>query len=388
MKNKKLIMIPGPTPVARSIQDQMGRETVAFGDPAFIEDFKGVIDDLKDIFKTKGEAFVVAGTGTLAMEMGIANVTKEGDNVLVISHGFFGDRYVELCQRRGLQVDVISSQWGSIVPLEKIEEKLKEKAYKAVTVTHVDTSTGVRAPLAEIGEIVKKYEDTVLVVDGVCATGAEPEYVDDMGIDVLITGSQKALGVPPGLAIVLAGEKALERRKAIGTIKDYYMDFEKWLPVMEEPSKYFATPPVNMIWALKEALRIIKEEGIENRYERHKRVALAMQAAIEAMGFEILAEKEYRAVTLSNVLYMEGIEDGEFRKILAEEGVIVAGGLGEYAGKMFRLGHMGNIDMHYLVSTMAAIERTLYRLGIKDVLGKGVAVLTENLMQETAKGRS
>lgn len=381
-------MIPGPTPVARSIQDQMGRETVAFGDPAFIEDFKGVIDDLKDIFKTKGEAFVVAGTGTLAMEMGIANVTKEGDNVLVISHGFFGDRYVELCQRRGLQVDVISSQWGSIVPLEKIEEKLKEKAYKAVTVTHVDTSTGVRAPLAEIGEIVKKYEDTVLVVDGVCATGAEPEYVDDMGIDVLITGSQKALGVPPGLAIVLAGEKALERRKALGTIKDYYMDFEKWLPVMEEPSKYFATPPVNMIWALKEALRIIKEEGIENRYERHKRVALAMQAAIEAMGFEILAEKEYRAVTLSNVLYMEGIEDGEFRKILAEEGVIVAGGLGEYAGKMFRLGHMGNIDMHYLVSTMAAIERTLYRLGIKDVLGKGVAVLTENLMQETAKGRS
>lgn len=388
MKNKKLVMIPGPTPVARSIQDQMGRETVAFGDPAFIEDFKGVIDDLKDIFKTKGEAFVVAGTGTLAMEMGIANVTKEGDNVLVISHGFFGDRYAELCQRRGLQVDVISSQWGSIVPLEKIEEKLKEKAYKAVTVTHVDTSTGVCVPLAEIGEIVKKYEDTVLVVDGVCATGAEPEYVDDMGIDVLITGSQKALGVPPGLAIVLAGEKALERRKAIGTIKDYYMDFEKWLPVMEEPSKYFATPPVNMIWALKEALRIIKEEGIENRYERHKRVALAMQAAIEAMGFEILAEKEYRAVTLSNVLYMEGIEDGEFRKILAEEGVIVAGGLGEYAGKMFRLGHMGNIDMHYLVSTMAAIERTLYRLGIKDVLGKGVAVLTENLMQETAKGRS
>lgn len=388
MKNKKLVMIPGPTPVARSIQDQMSRETVAFGDPAFIEDFKGVIDDLKDIFKTKGEAFVVAGTGTLAMEMGIANVTKEGDNVLVISHGFFGDRYVELCQRRGLQVDVISSQWGSIVPLEKIEEKLKEKAYKAVTVTHVDTSTGVRAPLAEIGEIVKKYEDTVLVVDGVCATGAEPEYVDDMGIDVLITGSQKALGVPPGLAIVLAGEKALERRRALGTIKDYYMDFEKWLPVMEEPSKYFATPPVNMIWALKEALRIIKEEGIENRYERHKRVALAMQAAIEAMGFEILAEKEYRAVTLSNVLYMEGIEDGEFRKILAEEGVIVAGGLGEYAGKMFRLGHMGNIDMHYLVSTMAAIERTLYRLGIKDVLGKGVAVLTENLMQETAKGRS
>ncbi len=388
MKNKKLVMIPGPTPVARSIQDQMGRETVAFGDADFIKDFKEALDDLKEIFKTKGQAFVVAGTGTLAMEMGISNVTKEGDKVLVISHGYFGDRYAELCQRKGLQVDVLSSEWGSIVPVEEIEKKLKEKDYKAVTVTHVDTSTGVCAPIWEIGEIIKKYEDTILVVDGVCATGAEPEYIDDMGIDVLITGSQKALGLPPGLALVFAGEKALERRKSLEVIREYYMDFEKWLPVMEDPSKYFATPAVNMIWALKAALNIIKEEGIENRYERHKKFATAMQSAIESIGFRILAEKEHRAVTLSNVLYMEGIEDIEFRKVLAEEGVVVAGGLGEYAGKMFRLGHMGNIDYHYLVSTISAIERTLHRLGVADVLGKGVTVLTEMLMGEPAKGRS
>jgi aspartate aminotransferase-like enzyme len=209
-----------------------------------------------------------------------------------------------------------------------------------------------------------------------------------MGIDVLITGSQKALGLPPGLALVFAGEKALERRKSLGVIREYYMDFEKWLPVMEDPSKYFATPAVNMIWALKAALNIIKEEGIENRYERHKKFATAMQSAIESIGFRILAEKKHRAVTLSNVLYMEGIEDIEFRKVLAEEGVVVAGGLGEYAGKMFRLGHMGNIDYHYLVSTISAIERTLHRLGVADVLGKGVTVLTEMLMGEPAKGRS
>lgn len=388
MKNKKLVMIPGPTPVARSIQDQMGRETVAFGDADFIRDFVEVLDNLKEIFRTKGEAFVVAGTGTLAMEMGITNVTKEGDEVLVISHGYFGDRYAEICQRRGLKVDVLSSEWGKIVPVEEIEKKLNEKNYKAITITHVDTSTGVCAPLLEIGEIVKKHEDTILVVDGVCATAAEPEYIDDMGIDVLITGSQKALGVAPGLALVFAGPKALERRKSLGTIRDYYMDFEKWLPIMKDPSKYFATPPVNMIWALKEALRIIKEEGIENRYERHRKVARAMQTALEVLGFTILAEKEHRAVTLSNVIYMDGIEDSEFRKVLAEEGVVVAGGLGPYAGKMFRLGHMGNIDSHYLVSTISAIERTLYRLGVEDVLGKGVTTLTENLMGELAKGRS
>src|SRR5690606_29372515 len=145
---KKLVAIPGPTPVARSIQDQMGRETVAFGDPDFVKDLKEVVNDLKEIFRTKGEAFVVAGTGTLAMEMGIANVVKEGDNVLVISHGYFGDRYAEICQRKGLNVDVLSSEWGTIVPVEEIEKKLSEKNYKAVTVTHVDTSTGVCAPVA------------------------------------------------------------------------------------------------------------------------------------------------------------------------------------------------------------------------------------------------
>ena len=379
MKNRKLVMIPGPTPVVRSIQDQMGRETVAFGDPGFVNDFKEVVKNLKEVFKTEGEAFVVAGTGTLAMEMGIANVTKEGDNVLVVSNGFFGDRYVELCERKGLNVDVISAEWGTIVPVEEIEKKLNEKSYKAVTVTHVDTSTGVCAPVAEIGKVVKKFEDTILVVDGVCATAAEPEYLDEMGIDVLITGSQKAFGVAPGLAIVLAGPKALERRKSLGTIRDYYVDFEKWIPIMNDPTKYFGTPPVNLIWALQESLRIIKEEGVENRYQRHIKVAKAMQAALEELGFTILAEKEHRAVTLSNVIYMDGVEDGEFRKVLAEEGAVVAGGLGAYAGKMFRLGHMGNIDTHDLVSTMSAIERTLHRLGVKDVLGKGVAVLTTEL---------
>lgn len=379
MKNKKLVMIPGPTPVTRSIQDQMGRETVAHGDPGFVEDFKEVVKDLKEIFKTKGEAFIVAGTGTLAMEMGIANVTKEGDNVLVVSHGHFGDRYVEICEVKGLKVDVIRSEWGTIVPVEEIEKKLNEKNYKAVLVTHVDTSTGVAAPIAEIGKVVNKFDDTIFIVDGVCATAAEREYLDDMNIDVLITGSQKAFGVSPGLAIVLAGPKALERRKSLGTIRDYYIDFDKWVPIMNEPAKYFGTPPVNLLWALQESLRLIKEEGVEERYDRHIKVARAMQAALEGLGFKVLAEKEYRAVTLSCVAYMDGIDDAEFRKVLGEEGIVVAGGLRSFAGNSFRLGHMGNIDTHFLVSTMSAIERTLHRLGVKDVLGKGVAILTTEL---------
>jgi len=359
----------------------MGRATYAFGDPEFVKDFKEVIEDLKVLLRTKGEVFVVAGTGTMAMEMAISNTLKKGDNLLIISHGYFGDRFIELCERKGIHTDVMSSEWGKTVPVEDIEKKLHEKNYKAVTVTHVDTSTGVCAPVAEIGEVLKKFDDTLFILDGVCATMAEPEYMDEMGIDVLLTGSQKAFGVPPGLGIVWAGPRAMERRKTLGTIPEYYVDFDKWLPIMKDPSNYFATPAVNMVWALKEAVRIIKEEGVENRYARHKKIAKAMRAALESMGMTILAEPGCRAVTLSNLIYPEGINDAEFRSTLYKEGVVVAGGLGAYAGKMFRLGHMGNVDMHDLVAVIAAIERTLYKIGYKVELGKAVGVLMKELME-------
>lgn len=381
MKTKKLVMIPGPTPVVRSIQDQMGRETVAFGDPEFVKDFKELLDDLKNLFKCSGEVFVVAGSGTMGMEMAIANTTKKGDNVLVVSHGFFGDRFIELGKRKGLNVDIVSSEWGETVPVEEIREKLSRKNYAAMTVTHVDTSTGVCAPVAEIGEMMKDFPETIYIVDGVCATAAEPEYVDDMGIDILFTGTQKAFGVAPGLTMLWAGEKALQRRKSLGDIPEYFIDFEKWLPIMNDPSKYYATPAVNMVWALKESVRIIKEEGIEKRYARHKKNAEAMQAALEGLGFKILAKECCRAVTLSNLIYPEGTDDAKFRSLLAEEGIMVAGGLAAYAGKMFRLGHMGNIDKHDLVSVIATIERALYRAGMPVQFGKGVGVLQQNLMK-------
>lgn len=381
MNKKKLVMIPGPTPVVRSIQDQMGRETTAFGDPVFVNDFKELIQDLKAMWKTQGEVFIVAGTGTMAMEMAIANTVQRGDNILVVSHGYFGDRFVELCQRKDLNVDVLSSEWGTIVPVEAIENKLKEKTYHALTVTHVDTSTGVCAPIEEIGRMVKQFEDTIFIVDGVCSTAGEPEYLEDMAIDLLFTATQKAFGVAPGLAILWAGPRSMARRKRLGTIPEYYVDFDKWLPIMHDPSKYYATPAINLVWALKESVAIIKKEGLENRCARHKRVALAMQTALEALGFTILAEKEHRAATLSDLIYPQGINDAEFRKTLYDDGVIVAGGLGAYAGKMFRLGHMGNVDTHDLVATLAAIERALYKAGKEVQLGMGVGIFMQELLR-------
>ena len=379
--NRELVMIPGPTPVISSIREEMGRETASFKDPNYVDDFKQVIKDLKELWNTQGEVFVVPGTGTLSMEMVISNIVQKNDPILVTSNGFFGDRMIELCKKKGLDVDTLSSEWGETISAVDIENKLREKNYKAVTVTHVDTSTGVKAPIEEIGKVLKKYEDTLFVVDGVCSTAGEPEDMDGMGIDVLLTASQKAFCIPPGLALVWAGKNALERRAELGEISEYFIDFNKWLPIMNNPTKYFGTPAVNLVWALKESLNVIKEEGLQERFQRHKVWGKAVQEALLELGFTILAKEGSRAATLSNVIYPEGIEDQEFRRVLKEEGVVVAGGLGSYAGKMFRLGHMGNIDINELVSVMSSIERTLYRVGYPVEFGSGVRVMLDNILR-------
>ena len=195
-----------------------------------------------------------------------------------------------------------------------------------------------------------------------------------MNIDILFTGSQKAFGVCPGMFILWASKKALRRREELGTIPEYYVDFHKWLPIMEDPGKYFATPAVNLVWAMAESVRIIKEEGYENRCERHRKNARAMQAALESLGFRVLAEPEHRAVTPSNLVYPEGLADGEFRSALYDEGMTVAGGLGPYAGKMFRLGHMGNIDSNDEVAALGIIERALARCGADVAMGSSIGV--------------
>ncbi len=381
MENRRLVMIPGPTPVVRSIQAQMGRDTVAFGDPAFVKDFRNTLDSLKDLFGKCEEVFVIAGTGTLGMEAAVANTTKAGDNILIVSNGFFGDRFIDICERKGLHVDILQAEWGLAVTPEEIDKKLSEKHYAAVTVTHVDTATGTCAPAAEIGKVLAKYPDTMYILDGVCATGGIEENLETMNIDILFTGSQKAFGVAPGLTMLWASKAAMERRKSLGTIPEYYCDFEKWLPVMHDTSKYFATPAVNMVWALQESVRIIREEGIDARYARHIKNGRAMQTAFEALGFKVLADRSCRAVTLSNVIYPDGVNDAQFRAILAEEGVMVGGGLGPYAGKMFRMGHMGNIDIHDMVSAIAAVERAMFRSGMKVELGKGVGALMAELLK-------
>lgn len=381
MEKKIAVMIPGPTPVARSIQNQMAREVQAFGDPRFVKDYKDLIADLGKLVNCSGMTFPLAGTGTLAMEMAVANSTKRGDSVLVISHGYFGDRFIDICRRKGLDVDVLSAEWGKVVPVEEVHTQLRKKNYAAITVTHVDTSTGVLAPIAEIGKILVDFPQTIYIVDGVAAEAAEYTDFDGMNIDILFTGSQKAFGVCPGMFILWVSEKSLARRKALGTIPEYYADYENWIPIMENPAKYFATPAINLVWAMCESVRIIQEEGFESRCKRHSKNAAAMIKALESLGLKVLAEESCRANSLSCLLYPEGIEDGAFRSALYEEGIIAAGGLGAYAGKMFRLGHMGNIDINDEVAVLGVIERALSRCGRHVTFGKAIGIYISEMMK-------
>ena len=379
MEKNVLVMIPGPTPVVESIRQEMARPIQAFGDPRFVADYKALIDDLGEMFNCAGKTFPLAGTGTLAMEMAIANTTKRGDNVLIVSNGFFGDRFIDICQRKGLNVDVLSAEWGDFVTPEEIDRKLGEKHYAAMTVTHVDTSTAVVAPIAEIGRVVAKYPDTVYIVDGVAATAGEYADVDGMGIDVMFTGSQKAFGVCSGMFVLWAGQKALARRKALGTIPEYYVDFEKWIPIMDNPAKYFATPAVNLVTAMKEATAIIKEEGLQARAVRHRKNADAVVKALESIGFTILAKPGCRASTLSVAIYPEGVDDTAFRSNMFNEGVVCAGALASYAGKAFRLGHMGNTTENEMVVALSAVERSLKACGVAVELGKAVGIYVEEM---------
>jgi aspartate aminotransferase-like enzyme len=372
MEQDVLVMIPGPTPVVAPIREQMGREIQAFGDPRFVKLYKALIDDLGRLFNCSGKTFPLAGTGTLAMEMAIANTTKRGDNVLVITNGFFGDRFIEICERKGLNVDVLGAEWGECVSAGEIDKKLSQKAYAAVTVSHGDTSTAVVAPIEEIGKVLAKYSDTIYIVDGVAATGAEYADVDGMGIDVMFTGSQKAFGVCPGMFVLWAGQKALARRKSLGMIPEYYIDFEKWIPIMDDPSKYFATPAINLVFAMSEATKIIAEEGLTQRHQRHQKNAAAVRLALETIGLRILAKPGCQACTLSNVIYPAGVDDAKFRSTMIGEGVVVAGALGAYAGKAFRIGHMGNITVNDMVVLIGAIERSLMACGAEVKPGAAV----------------
>jgi aspartate aminotransferase-like enzyme len=264
---------------------------------------------------------------------------------------------------------------------EMVRNALKEDTYKAVTVTHVETSTGIANPIKEIGEIVRENSDAFYIVDTVCSLGGMEVRVDDWNMDVCASGSQKCIGVPPGLALLSASDKVLnyvERRKTPTSF--WYGNFLNWLPVMRDPSRYFATPPVNMIYALSEALKIVLNEGLNERFRRHHVLAEAFRAAMDTLNLKLVADREHSADTVTAVYYPENIDDAKFRSEMKKRGIVVASTLGPLKDKGFRVGHIGNVSQNDILSTIATIESTLKSLGYNFKLGSGLAAAEDKIL--------
>ncbi len=379
MIDETLTMIPGPTPVHPRILAALARPTVSHVAPAFVETFKRALADFRALCQsTAGQPFIVSGGGTLSMEIALVNLVAPGQRVLVVSQGYFGDRYGELAAAFGISCDVLRSAWGRAVPPAEVAEHLSRGRYAAVTVTHVDTSTGTAAPVEAYVDILRGREE-LLILDGVCATGALDEPFDRWGLDVLLTAAQKAIGAPPGLALCLFSERAMRQRRLRATVPAYYADVMRWLPIMADPGRYFATPCVNEIVALAEALRILHEEGLPARFARHERIGRAVRAGLQAIGLNLVTADDCRADTLSVVFHPEGVDDASFRTEMARRGVVVAGCLGPLAGKAFRMGHMGNIGSGEVAKALQAVEDSLRVLGVGIPTGSAVAAAAVHL---------
>jgi alanine-glyoxylate transaminase/serine-glyoxylate transaminase/serine-pyruvate transaminase len=379
MKNRKLLMIPGPIEFAPDVLRAMGMPTTSHVAPNFIEVFGQILEDLRKVFLApSGQPFVVPGSGTLAMDMAAANLVEPGDHALVVNTGYFSDRFGRILERYGaLVTHVHARDVGDAPPSSEIESALKLIKPKLMTVTHVDTSTAVAAQVKDLAALGRQY-GTLVVVDGVCATAGEEMRQDEWGIDLALTASQKAIGVPPGLALVVAGPRAMEtfknRTRPVG---NFYADWTEWLPIMQayegrKPS-YFATPAVNLMWALHVSLKSILAEGMEVRFARHRKLSDAFKAAMSALMLrQVPVRQEHYATTLSGVYYPAGVDKGVL-KYIDEAGVIVAGGLHPAIREQyFRVGHMGAVSANDIIATVAAIESGLVRSGYQFDKGVGI----------------
>ncbi|MCF8460093.1 MAG: alanine--glyoxylate aminotransferase family protein [Flavobacteriales bacterium] len=366
MSERKLLMIPGPIEFAPEVMEKLGQPTVSHVAPAFMESFGRALELMRKVWLApSGQPFIVAGSGTLAMDMAGANLIETGDNVLVVSTGYFGERYAELLKRYGANVTFLQSEVGDVVPLETVEAELASGNYKLMTFTHVDTSTSVLVDAKAMGALAQKY-NVLSILDGVCSVAGEEIRQEEWGIDVVVTASQKAVGVPPGLALLVASEKAMSawrnRKTAVG---NYFCDWSLWLPIMQayegrNPS-YFATPPVNLIQALERSLELILAEGMDARFARHKRLANKFRDEMRSLGMIFIPKSEtVQANTLTAPYYPEGVNGGEFLGKVGQNGVVIAGGLlPSHKTQYFRVGHMGIVSEEHIDRTVDAIKKAL-----------------------------
>lgn len=360
----RLLLGPGPSPVDPRILEAMSRPTVGHLDPQFLDVMDDVNGRLRNVFGTSNEmTFPVSGTGSAAMEASLANVLQPGDVAIVGVCGVFGTRLAEMARRMGAVVVPVEAEWGRIVPPEALAEALeKNPRARVLALVHAETSTGVHQPLEEVGELLRGT-DTLFVVDAVTSLGGLPVNMDEVGIDICYAGTQKCLGVPPGLGPVSFSKKAMARiRSRERPCQSWYLDVNLIAGYLGEERRYHHTAPINMVYALHEGLAMLEEEGLERRFRRHREVGAALQEALVERGFELFAQEGHRLPQLTAALLPDGREEGPLRKKLLEEhGIEVGGGLGPAKGKLWRIGLMG------AGATMESVDRLLE--AVDDLVG-------------------
>ncbi|NLH06337.1 MAG: alanine--glyoxylate aminotransferase family protein [Chloroflexi bacterium] len=357
-KDHVYLVLPGPVEVRREILDAQARWMIGHRTPDFAELFASIQSKLKQAFLTENRVYVSGSSGSGLWEGAIRNSVRDDRAVLHLVGGAFSERWADVSRANGKRVEVISVDWGRAITPELVEDALKQGEYDAVCLVHNETSTGVVNPVREIGEVVRRYEGTLFLVDTVSGFLGAELRVDEWGIDVALTSSQKAFALPPGLAFAAVSDRVLERAREIEH-RGFYFDFlqlEKQLQRNNTPS----TPPVSLMFAADAQLSAVMEEGLENRWARHTRMRdMTIQWALER-GFNLFAEEGYRSPTVTTIANTRGIDVSAMAAFMLEQkGLAMDKGYGKLKGQTFRIPHMGDMQPETLREVLAGLDEFL-----------------------------
>ncbi len=377
---KRILMGPGPSDVDPRVLEALSRPTIGHLDPAFLEILNEIRELLQYVFQTKNEmTLAMSGTGSAGMETCVVNLIEPGDPMLVCINGVFGNRMADVARRSGADVAILEIDWGRVFDPQQISDALKKKPAKVVGIVHAETSTGACQPLEEISQIVHQ-NNSLLLVDGVTSLGGMNLAVDSWQIDACYSGTQKCLSCPPGLAPVTFSEAAIqvmEQRKT--KVQSWYLDLSMIRQYWGSERLYHHTAPINMNYALAEALKMVKEEGLENRWQRHLKNHKILKAGLSAIDINYLAQKGHQLPMLNAVSIPDGVDDAPLRsQLLQEFNIEIGGGLGAFKGKAWRIGLMGSAStLSNVMLFLSALEKCLSDQGIKFNKGASITAAAE-----------
>lgn len=375
MANEPLLMIPGPVMLHPRVLQAMSRQMISHRDKAFSAIYDDCRKAVSDILNTKNETYIITGSGSAAMEAAISNLVK-GDRMIAIVNGKFGERFRDIGKRYG-EVTSLEFDWGTPVDLGKVEDELAKGA-KVIAMVHNETSAGVKNPAEEVGKLAKKY-NALFVMDTVTSAGGDLVEVDKWGVDIAVSGSQKCLGAPSGLATASVSPRAWEM---MVNNPPYYLDLKKYKKSAEKEGKVETptTPAITLFFGMQEAIKMIREEGMENRIARHSKGAQAVRSAVQALGLELFPVTDGHTVLSNTVTAIKtpaGITDKDLRGTMKAKGVAISGGQDRLDGKIFRIPTMNSFTEDDLVKTLTVLEETLagFKVIPESKVGSGVDAL-------------